>query len=122
MALPKWLATVNKHVFNPREVRKGKRPILVHNGRSSGKVYETPLDAIPTETGYVLPVRYGLDSDWVQNVVGQGSAKLRIEGGEHEMRSGGTVDQTEALRQLPSGYEPSKDFMTTDDYLLLERV
>lgn len=31
--LPRWLAQLNKRVFNPREIRRGTRPVLVHVGR-----------------------------------------------------------------------------------------
>ena len=34
MALPRWLGTVNKHVFNKRELRIGTRPVLHHIGRT----------------------------------------------------------------------------------------
>ena len=44
MPLPRWLAHINKRVFNPMEVRRGARPVLIHTGRSSGKTYRTPLD------------------------------------------------------------------------------
>jgi hypothetical protein len=42
MPLPRWLAHINKRVFNPMEVRRGARPVLIHTGRSSGKTYRTP--------------------------------------------------------------------------------
>ena len=51
MPYPRWLAKVNKRVFNPREIRKGERPAVSHVGRSSGSVYQTPLDAHPTKDG-----------------------------------------------------------------------
>jgi hypothetical protein len=49
MPYPRWLAKVNKRIFNPREVRRGERPVVIHDGRSSATVYETPLDAHPTK-------------------------------------------------------------------------
>ena len=30
MPLPRWLAHINKRVFNPMEVRRGARPVLIH--------------------------------------------------------------------------------------------
>ena len=43
MPFPRWLAHVNKRVFNPIEERRGARPVLIHTGRSSGRTYRTPL-------------------------------------------------------------------------------
>ena len=35
MPLPRWLAKINKRTFNPIEVRRAARPVLIHTGRSS---------------------------------------------------------------------------------------
>lgn len=51
MPVPKWVAKVNKRVFNPREIRRGNRPVLTHIGRSSGKIFQTPLDAHAVDGG-----------------------------------------------------------------------
>jgi hypothetical protein len=62
MPYPRWLAKVNKRVFNPREVRKGERPVAIHVGRSSGTVHQTPLDAHHDEGSYKLTVgEFGTD-------------------------------------------------------------
>ena len=76
MPMPRWLARVNKRVFNPWEIRKGKRPVLIHAGRSSGATYETPLDAHPIAGGYLFIPMYGPRTDWVKNVMAAGAARL----------------------------------------------
>ncbi len=76
MPMPRWVARINKRVFNPMELRRGVRPVLTHVGRSSGKTYRTPLDAHLIEGGYIFIVMYGSDSDWVQNVLAAGAATL----------------------------------------------
>jgi hypothetical protein len=73
MPYPTWLAKINKRVFNPREIRRGERPVVLHVGRSSGTPYQTPLDAHPTKRGYLLVVRYGPGSDWVRNILMAGT-------------------------------------------------
>ena len=52
--LPRWLGRINKRVFNPLEIRRGKRPVLTHVGRKSGRTLETPLDAHPTDDGWLF--------------------------------------------------------------------
>jgi hypothetical protein len=81
MPLPRWLARINKRVFNPCEVRRGVRPVLIHVGRSSGQIYRTPLD------GYLFIPTYGPRSDWLRNVLAAGEARLSIGGEEVELES-----------------------------------
>ena len=122
MPYPRWLAKVNKRVFNPREVSKGERPVVIHVGRSSGTVYQTPLDAYPTIGGYLLVVRYGPGSDWVRNVLAAGEARLRVDGEELYLDSPRLVSQNDAVIQLAPGAEPTKDFFKAEHYLLLSRT
>jgi deazaflavin-dependent oxidoreductase (nitroreductase family) len=121
MPYPRWLAKVNKRVFNPREVEKGDKPVVIHVGRSSGTVYQTPLDAYPTIGGYVLVVRYGPDSDWVRNTLASDGATLRVGTEEFQLDSPRLVSQDEAVSQLAPGAEPAKDFFKAGHYLLLNR-
>jgi deazaflavin-dependent oxidoreductase (nitroreductase family) len=122
MPYPRWLAKINKLVFNPREIRRGKRPVVIHIGRSSGVVYQTPLDAHPTKEGYVLVVRYGPASDWVRNILAAGTATLRVKGEEHRLGSARLVSQQEAVDQLVPGFEPDADFFKAQHYLLMDHL
>ncbi len=120
MPYPRWLAKVNKKLFNPGQVRKGRYPVVTHVGRTSGKAYQTPLDAFPTETGFVLVARYGLRSDWVRNIMAAGAATLRVEGRDHALDSPRLVSLDEALAVLLSD-TPPRDFTKAEDFLLMDR-
>ena len=120
MPYPRWLAKINKHLFNLREIRKGKRPVVIHVGSSTGTVYQTPLDAHPAKRGYVLVVRYGPDSDWVRNTLAAGTAILRVDREEHRLESPRLVSQQEAVDQLVPGFEPDADFFKAEHYLLMD--
>jgi deazaflavin-dependent oxidoreductase (nitroreductase family) len=120
MAYPRWLAKINKRLFNPGQVRKGRYPVVTHVGRRSGTTYQTPLDAFPTTTGFVLVARYGPESDWVRNVLAAGEATLRVDGTEHLLDSPRLVGLDEALDALTTA-EPPKDFARADDFLLMDR-
>ena len=119
MPYPRWLAKINKRVINPRQIRKGDYPIVSHVGRTSGRSYETPLDAYPTRTGYVLVARYGPESDWVRNIMAADTATLRIDGEEHALDTPRLVSQEDALDVLISD-EPSDDFTKAEDFLLMD--
>jgi len=103
MPFPRWLAKVNRRVFNPIEIRRGVRPVLVHVGRSSGATYRTPLDAHPVPDGYVFVPNYGPRSDWVRNVLAAGTADLRIDGEEIELGSPRMVRKGDIWSLLPAG-------------------
>jgi len=85
--MPRWLARINKRVFNPLEIRRGVRPVLIHTGRSSGATYQTPLDAHPIDGGYLFIPMYGARTDWVKNVMAADEARLRIAGREIALHS-----------------------------------
>ncbi|HZD23548.1 MAG TPA: nitroreductase family deazaflavin-dependent oxidoreductase [Acidimicrobiia bacterium] len=120
MPYPRWLARINKRVFNPQEIRRGKRPVVIHVGRSSGTVYQTPLDAHRTRQGYVLVVRYGPGSDWVRNIRLAGAATLRVDGREYRLVSPRLVTQQEAIDELVQGFDPGPDFFKAEHYLLMD--
>jgi deazaflavin-dependent oxidoreductase (nitroreductase family) len=119
MPYPQWLAKLNMRVINPRQLTKGTYPVVTHVGRTSGRSYQTPLDAYPTETGYVLVARYGPNSDWVQNILAAETATLRIDGEEHTLDSPRLVSQEEALDALVSD-EPPADFTEAEDFVLMD--
>lgn len=54
--------------------------VVVHRGRRSGKVYETPVNVFATADGYVLALTYGTGTDWVKNVLAAGGCELRTRG------------------------------------------
>ncbi len=120
MPLPKWLAQLNKRTFNKMEIKRGKRPVLIHLGRSSGKEYHTPLDAHPVEGGYIFIMNYGADSDWVRNILSAGSARLKVGGDEVELESPRVVTKDVALPQLPANTKTPPDFMNVTEFLQMD--
>lgn len=118
MPYPRWLAEINKRLFNPRSIKKGRYPVVTHVGRTSGKTYQTPLDAYPTKTGYVLVSRYGPESDWVQNILAADHATLRVDGRQHRVGSPRLVSLDVALDQLVSE-DPPPDFTKAENFVLM---
>jgi deazaflavin-dependent oxidoreductase (nitroreductase family) len=50
--------------------------IIIHRGRRSGRIYETPVNVFRSSDGYVVALTYGADADWVRNVVTAGVCDL----------------------------------------------
>ena len=120
MALPRWLAMINKHLFNPLEIKRGAGPVLIHVGRLSGRTYRTPMDAHRLPDGYLLIPMYGPDTDWVKNSIAAGSARLSIRDEEWELGSPRVVKKGEvwlllsATTKIPSGISDQSDLLRMD--------
>jgi deazaflavin-dependent oxidoreductase (nitroreductase family) len=54
--------------------------VVIHRGRRSGNVYQTPVNVFATEDGYVFALTYGPDTDWVKNIQAEGGCELRTRG------------------------------------------
>ena len=120
MPMPLWWGHVNKRLLNKRELKTGKRPALTHVGRSSGKTYQTPLDAHHVEDGYIFILVYGSGSDWVQNVMAAGSASLRVDGKEVDLVSPRLVTKDVAWQQLPEGTKAPPSLLKVNEYLQMD--
>ena len=120
MPMPLWFGHINKRVFNPRELKKGARPVLIHVGRSSAQVYETPLDAHAVEGGYIFILVYGSGSDWVQNILAAGAARLRIDGDEVELGSPRLVTKDVAWPQMPAQTTEPPGFLRVTEFLQMD--
>lgn len=75
----------NRAVSNPRQMQSAGTPgayasVIRHTGRTSGTPYATPVGAVATEDGFVIALVYGLNTDWLQNVLASGSTTLVHEG------------------------------------------
>ncbi len=99
MPMPLWWGQINKRIFNPLELRRGKRPVIRHVGRRSGAVYRTPLDAHPVDDGYLFILVYGSGSDWVQNILASGDATLEIDNTEIPLTNPRLLDAAEVRDQ-----------------------
>jgi deazaflavin-dependent oxidoreductase (nitroreductase family) len=54
--------------------------VVIHRGRRSGRLYQTPVNVFATEDGYVFALTYGPDTDWIKNVLAAGGCELRTRG------------------------------------------
>jgi deazaflavin-dependent oxidoreductase (nitroreductase family) len=84
MAIPRRVRHWNKVGLN--RITKHVAPwmpgfgVVVHRGRRSGTVYQTPVNVFATEDGYTFALTYGADTDWVKNVLAAGGCELRTGG------------------------------------------
>jgi deazaflavin-dependent oxidoreductase (nitroreductase family) len=72
-------------VGNPIQMRSAGNPgayasVVRHQGRKTGRTYQTPVWAAVTEDGFMIPIVYGADTDWLKNVLASGSAAIVHDG------------------------------------------
>jgi hypothetical protein len=85
---PQLLDTVrwfNRTFTNRLQRRFAGKPgayasLIRHQGRRSGRLYDTPIVPFATDDGFVVSLPYGATADWVENVLAKGSAVLVHEG------------------------------------------
>ena len=80
------ICTFNKHVLNPAMLLLAGRKhwyagVIRHTGRRTGKSYATPVVVIPVAgDGFVVPLPYGTEVDWLRNVLAAGKAVVAVDG------------------------------------------
>ena len=75
--------------------------IVRHVGRTSGREYQNPVSAYPLGDGFVIPVLYGADSQWVRNVMAAGRFTLRTKGRDHLLERPEIIPAAQALAAYP---------------------
>lgn len=105
MHLPRALARINRRIINPiQRLYAGTIPfhgIVEHTGRRTGKGYRTPVLVFGAPTGFTMIVGYGLESDWVRNVLASDGAGLRHRGRHYVLSRPRLLRGDEAYRALP---------------------
>jgi len=85
VTVPNSVRAFNKRLLNPLMMRLAGRKhwyasVVEHTGRRSGKHYATPVAVERVPDGFVIPLPYGVDVDWLRNVVAAGHANIQTHG------------------------------------------
>ena len=120
MPMPLWWGQINKRLFNPRALETGEWNVLTHVGRSSGRIYRTPLGAGEVDGTFVFILVYGSRSDWVQNVLASGSAVLQADGEIIDLVSPRLVPGESGRRMLRGSVTLPPGFLRVDEYLQMD--
>jgi deazaflavin-dependent oxidoreductase (nitroreductase family) len=97
----------NRAVTNPRVLRSAGEPgasasVVHHVGRVSGRSYRTPVGPFAVGDAFVIALPYGPGTDWVRNVMANGSATLVHEGRTVPVHEPEVVPVAEIMADLPS--------------------
>ena len=76
--------------------------VVRHTGRRSGRVYETPVIAARHDDQFLIALPYGKRTDWLKNVLAEGSAVIVTDGHAYEVDRPEVIPIAEATRLLPA--------------------
>jgi deazaflavin-dependent oxidoreductase (nitroreductase family) len=76
--------------------------VLHHTGRTSGKAYATPVVALRTLDGFVIPLPFGDATQWARNLFAAGGGSLTWAGREHQIAEPRVIDRVDAGAHLPT--------------------
>jgi deazaflavin-dependent oxidoreductase (nitroreductase family) len=92
--------------------------IVVHRGRRSGRVYETPVNVFRADGGCPIALTYGAEAQWVKNVVAAGGCELITRGRRMELVDPEILHGEQ--RAIPGFVRPILRFMRVTEFLRLD--
>jgi deazaflavin-dependent oxidoreductase (nitroreductase family) len=114
-------------VGNPLQMRSAGTPgtyasVLKHEGRTTGRTYETPVWAVPTEDGFVIAIVYGSRTNWLKNVLASGSAAIVQEGDTYPVDRPEIVPMESVRAYFPAVLQRIDRLIRVDRCLRVRRV
>ena len=76
--------------------------ILRHRGRTSGTAYSTPVVALRTPDGFIIPLPFGDATQWARNLFAGGGGAIRFAGRDYRIVEPRIVDHEVAATHLPT--------------------
>lgn len=117
---------INKSVTNPRVASTAgtagtQTSLIRHTGRKSGRTYETPVDVVPTASGFLIALPYGTRVDWLRNILAAGSATVLTQGQSIAVDTPTLVATQNVSPLLPRGTRRVLRLFNVRECLHLER-
>ena len=117
----------HRAVGNPLQLRSAGTPgrfasVIRHQGRTTGRTYETPVWAVPTEDGFVIAIVYGAGTDWLKNVVASGAAAIVHQGHSYPVDRPEIVSMDSARAYFPATLQRIHRRIRVDRCLRVRRV
>jgi deazaflavin-dependent oxidoreductase (nitroreductase family) len=91
--------------------------IIRHVGRRSGKLYETPIIAMPVAGGFVVALTYGVKVDWYRNVLAAGRCTVVWHGRAYAIERIEPLDKQIAVMAFPFPFRQILGRIGTQDFV-----
>lgn len=117
----------HRAVGNPLQMRSAGTvgtyaSVIRHVGRRTGRTYETPVWAAPTEDGFVIAIVYGSPTDWPRNVLANGAAAIVHDGRTYLVERPEIVPMASARAYFPATLQRIHRRIRVDRCLRVRRV
>jgi deazaflavin-dependent oxidoreductase (nitroreductase family) len=96
--------------------------VIRHQGRRTGRTYQTPVWAVPTEDGFVIAIVYGSGTDWLKNVVASGAAAIVHHGATYPVDQPEIVPMEHARAYFPATLQRTHRLVGVEGCLRVRRV
>ncbi|MEA2608645.1 MAG: hypothetical protein QOJ75_888 [Chloroflexota bacterium] len=96
--------------------------VLRHTGRTSGTAYATPIVALGTPDGFMIPLPFGAATQWARNLFAAGGGSIRVSGREHLIVEPQVVDLEAAATYLPPPIRFVAARIGLREFVLVRRV
>jgi deazaflavin-dependent oxidoreductase (nitroreductase family) len=80
MQVARWNRVGLNRVTRPFASRLPGFGVVVHTGRKSGRTYRTPVNVFRVAGGFVIALTYGVETDWIKNVLASGGCEIETRG------------------------------------------
>jgi hypothetical protein len=116
----------HRAVGNPLQMRSAGTPgtyasVIRHQGRTTGRTYETPVWAVPTD-GFVIAIVYGSRTEWLKNVFATGAAAIVQEGETYPVDQPEIVPMESARAYFPAQLQRTHRLVRVEECLRVRRV
>ncbi|MEA2654644.1 MAG: hypothetical protein QOI23_9 [Chloroflexota bacterium] len=75
--------------------------VLHHRGHKSGRMYTTPVSALPRDNYFWFSLAFGEDAGWVRNILAAKECVLRYRATDYELVEPAVLDASTVRAQLP---------------------
>jgi deazaflavin-dependent oxidoreductase (nitroreductase family) len=96
--------------------------VIHHTGRTSGRSYATPVQAVPIDDGFVIALPYGLSADWLRNVLASGAATIERDGRSYDVDRPEVVPLSTVQQQFSAADQRAHRLFGVDQCLRVRRT
>jgi deazaflavin-dependent oxidoreductase (nitroreductase family) len=125
MQAPRFMRRVNRAFTNrlmaPLAGFVPPLALVHHVGRKSGRSYRTPVLAFPLDGGTLTPLPYGIDTDWLLNLLAAGSGELESAGRRTAVENPRVLRGEEAMELVARPLRPLLRLASLPGFLVLDR-
>ena len=93
--------------------------VATYRGRTSGRLYHTPLNVFRRGPRVVFALTYGEDVQWVRNVQAAGGCEIRMRGHDFHLENP-RIERDPAARPVPLLIRPFLRLMQVDRFLWMD--